>query len=178
MEQIETPRPAPYRPAERKEWIVCHEPGMAGLAILVRTSITTAEHRDLNAWYSEHVLAYQETFFALPGEERDWDDAPIQRERKLIAPYIHDWNVIGRTIEGGEIGVAAPAVNGPEAFACVTAEEYRWMVDVVLHGYLFTGKAGAWQPPSTPTGNGPEANPDAADPPPPEAPSKPRRRRN
>jgi hypothetical protein len=137
----ESARPAPYVPAQRREWIVCDEPGIEGFAILVRTSITNAEKRQLEAEFDEIVGPYSEQWNAMPPEERDLAQSPRARERELLARQILDWNVVGTTEEGEEKEIAAPAINGAAALDFIEEDAVRWIGQVVLVGYLATGKA-------------------------------------
>lgn len=134
-------RPAPYFPAQRREWIVCDEPGIEGFAILVRTSITNAERKTLNAELDEISGPYTEAWNAIPPEERDMSQSPRQRERELLAQQILDWTVSGRTEDGEIKEIAAPAVNGAAALDFVEEDAVHWMFQVVFVGYLATGKA-------------------------------------
>jgi hypothetical protein len=101
-------RPAPYRVADRKEWIVCDEPGLDGFAILVRTSITNAEQQALVDEYNRITGPYSEAWDALPPEERDMEQSPWRKEKALIAPYVHDWNAVGVNGKGKETPIRRP----------------------------------------------------------------------
>jgi hypothetical protein len=137
----EAARPAPYVPAQRREWIVCDEPDIAGLAILVRTSITNAEQARLQAEVDEITGPYTEQWFARPPEERDASQSPYMMEREVLARQILDWNVSGTTEDGEIREIAAPVVNGAKALDFVDREAVTWMFRVVVGGYLVTGKA-------------------------------------
>jgi hypothetical protein len=137
-------RPAPFRMADKKEWIACDQPGLEGFAVLVRTSVTNAEQDELRERFRANA-AYQEAYFAAPAPERDRDDTPRRRELALVAPYVLDWNAVGVGSDGDEKPLPPPAVAGPDAFECVTPDAERWIVQVVLLGYHATGKAGSWR---------------------------------
>lgn len=134
-------RPAPYFPAQRREWIVCDEPGIEGFAILVRTSITNAEKQQLNAELDDISGPYTETWNATPPEERDLSQSPRQKERALLARQVLDWTVAGQTEDGEVKEIAAPAVNGVAALDFVEEDAVHWMFQVVFVGYLAVGKA-------------------------------------
>jgi hypothetical protein len=136
----ETSRPAPYRPAQRREWIVCDEPGIEGFAILVRTSITNGEQAQLQAEIDEITGPYTDQWFTRPPEERDVNETPRMKERELLARLILDWNVTGETADGEVKEIAPPAVNGAAAFDLVEKEAVTWMFLIVFGGYLQTGK--------------------------------------
>jgi hypothetical protein len=134
-----------YRPAQRMEWIESEDEATAGLKILVRTSITNAEQRELRAKHQAIATYADEVWDKLPFDKQDLADSPQARELALLAPYIHDWNVTATTPDGDVIEVAPPVVNGPEAFDVTGPDEQRWMVQTVLIGYGATGKAIAWR---------------------------------
>lgn len=159
LERLEEHRPPPYRVADTKHWIICDEPDIAGLAILVRVSITNAEQRALRQRMDQLTGPYTEAWNAQAPEERDLAESPWARQKSLLAPYVLDWNATGTLLDGGEGPIPAPAVTGPDAFECVSNREVFWVVDVVLGGYLVTGKAGPSPPPSGPTGDTPEPAP-------------------
>jgi len=156
----ESARPAPYVPAQRREWIVCDEPGIEGFAILVRTSITNAEKRQLEAEFDDITGPYTEQWNARPPEERDVEASPRARERMLLARQILDWNASGLTEDGEIRDIAPPVVNGAAAFDLVEEEAIHWMLRVVLVGYLATGKAGPSPSRSTDSGGPSEQGPD------------------
>ena len=137
----ETARPAPYIPAQRREWIICDQPGLEGFAVLVRTSITNAERKALNAELDEITGPYTEAWNAQPPEERDMSQSPRQKERELLARQILDWTVSGQTEDGEIKEIAAPAINGAAALDFVEEDAVHWMFQVVFIGYLATGKA-------------------------------------
>ena len=145
-------RPAPYRVAQQTRWIVSDDPSCEGLAILVRTSITNAEQTALIAKHDDLTGDYAERWMALDPEQRDMADSPRARERALIAEYILDWNAVGLTEAGEEAPLPPPAEIGGAAFDLITVEETAWITQIVLLGYLATGKAGGWRRPSTATG--------------------------
>lgn len=161
---IEQERPAPYRVAEVREWIVSDDPSCAGLAVLVRTSITNAEQTALNAKHDEIAGSITEAWLKVPAHERDLSQSPRARERALLAPYVLDWNAVGVTDDGQEAPLPAPSVAGPAVFDAIAAAEYEWISRVVLIGYLATGKArkSAAQSGSAGSGFGPQIVPDAA----------------
>lgn len=156
----EAARPTPYFPAQRREWIVCDEPGIEGLAILVRTSITNAEQEQLQAEINEITGPYTEQWFARPPEERDASQTPYMMEREVLARQILDWNVSGTTVDGEKREIAAPAINGAKALDFVDREGVTWMFRVVLGGYLVTGKVERSPSRSTDSGGPSGAAPD------------------
>jgi hypothetical protein len=133
-------RPAPYRVAQSKEWIVCDEPGMEGFAILVRTSITNAEQQELVDEHDRITSTYAEAWDKLPPEERDMDQSPRWREKVLLAPHVLDWNAVGVDAKEKEKPIPPPAVAGADAFKAISVQELGWITSVVLVGYLVLGK--------------------------------------
>ena len=159
-------RPAPYRVAERKEWIVCDELDLEGFAILVRTSITNAEQASLRARNDEIEGAISEAYWTLPPEGRDLDQSPWAMQKRLMAPYILDWNAEGQDMASGEWRpLPAPAEAGAEIFEAVTFREALWCFEVCIGGYYLTGKAGPWRSRSSDAGSTPANDSPAADPP-------------
>lgn len=161
---IEQERPAPYRVAEVREWIVSDDPSCEGLAVLVRTSITNVEQRHLQTLHDEIAGPETEKWLQMKPEARDLSQSPRARERALLAPYVLDWNAVGLTKAGEEEPLPPPSVAGPEVFDAIAAAEYEWISRVVLIGYLATGKArkSATRSGSAGSGFGPQIVPDAA----------------
>lgn len=142
----EAMRPAPYVVADRREWLVCEEPGMEGLAVLVRTSVTIAEQRALKERYDAIVDTFTAEYEAMAPEDRDLTDTPWIRQQQLLAPYVLDWNALGFTAASDErVLLPPPATAGHEVFDCISTEEYLWIFSSVVGGYYITGKASAWR---------------------------------
>ena len=163
-------RPAPHFVADRKEWIVCDEPGLEGFAVLVRTGVTNAEQSVIRTRHDEIVGPVSEVWDALPPEERDIDAGPWSQQKRLMAPYIHDWNARGFDLESGEWKTLPPP-GGPDgigvaALDALPREYAAWCYDVVVTGYYVTGKAGAWMPRSASAGTTTEGSDPGADLPP------------
>lgn len=157
------PPPGWFVVADDHDWIVCDDPDIPdqhGLAIYVRTSITNREQQRLHerhAEITEYATAWRES------DNPDWDDTPDSRLRALVAPYVVGWNARGYNEESVIVDLPPPAEAGPEIFDAIKYEAWRWIFQVVLYGYLATGKAGGWQRPSTEPGDTPEpsATPDS-----------------
>jgi hypothetical protein len=146
--------PPPYRVADKKEWIVCDEPGMEGFAIQVRTNITNAEQREVASHHDWIAGVYTREWEEIPVEDRDMTKAPRELERKQLAPFIYGWNAEGRDPKTGEWGLLPPPVEaGPEVFDSITDEMTTWMIRVVIVGYMVTGKVRRLKTRSTPTGD-------------------------
>lgn len=148
-----TERPAPYVVADRWEWQVCEEEdGPTGFAILVRTTVTNRERDDLVARYQEEIVRYSAVWREMGMEERaaadEAQDTPRDREWKLLAPFVKDWNATGETTDGETVPLPPPAEAGWEVFRGVYPEMSAWAAKVVLNGYRATGKAGGWTEPS------------------------------
>lgn len=136
------PPPGWYIVADAKEWIACDDPelpGIAGFAVYVRTSMTKREQRDLQEAHAE-IVEYGKTW--VPGD--DGGDTPHRRERALVAPYILAWNALGTNAEGEQVPVPLPKDVGIDAFDCIDEDAVRWVIRVLLVGYIITGKAGGW----------------------------------
>lgn len=134
-------KPAPYRVADKREWIVSEEEDSAGFAILVRTGITNAEQQSLLDRHNEIAGRYSEEWNAQPPEERDLSQSPRAKELELLTPYVLDWNATAPNADGEWVELAAPAINGPAVWDFVTEPERSFCTRVVLNGYLILGKA-------------------------------------
>lgn len=147
-------RPAPYRVADRRRWIVSDEPDTAGLAVLVRAGITNLERDRLQEAHAE-IAEDSDDWGDLEPAAREArqaaGDTPRDREWALLAPYVLGWNAVGLTPEGEERPLPPPAEAGPAAFAAVAVPELSWIIKTVLLGYRFTGKAGGFRLPSIAT---------------------------
>jgi len=152
-------RPQPFRLADRYEWIAADDPGLSGLAIYVRTSITNLERDRLQERHDD-ILEYNRDWLAMPAPERPDGDSPRDREWNLLAPYVKDWNVVGLDVDGNETPLPTPAVAGGKVFEACTPDVTNWIMRVVLLGYRATGKADGWKPLSTAT-SGPQIAPSA-----------------
>lgn len=153
-------RPAPFVVHEQWDWITCDRPGLTGFAILVRTSLTNQE-RDALIEQHNAIIEYREAQNALPENERNHDDTPRDREWRMLAPLIREWNAVGIDAETGEQRpLPPPALAGPAAFEAMLFDASSWMMEVVVYGYVVTGKAGEWRPKSRP-GFGPRIVHDA-----------------
>jgi hypothetical protein len=146
-------RPAPFRFGERREWVACDIAGMEGFAILLRTSITIGEQRDLVARYRDIRVYAGEVWDELAEDARDFAESPHMRERALIAPFVLDWNAEGINAETGEYEPLPPPIEaGPAVFDCIEPEALDWVFSIVLVGYYTTGKAQLPPPRSAPIG--------------------------
>lgn len=141
-------RPAnPYVVQRSNRWLICDDPaGPEGFGILVRQYITNAERDDLNASVRE-IVQYNMDYIAKPRDEwealeQERGGSPRDLERKLLAPYIVDWNAAGENDKGDIVPIPAPADGGPEVFNLITKEQYDWCYEMVISGYQATGKAG------------------------------------
>lgn len=168
MESIrpEFDRPAPFL-LDTREWIVCDEEDMEGFAILVRTSISNAEQRDLLARHAV-IVRDADAWEEEPPEQRKTrgeDAEPRAREWTLMAPYVLDWNA-AEVVNGEPVPIPSPAVDGAAAFSRVTAQCSTWILRVLLIGYLSTGKARKLRSRSGSPGDmsGPAVDPASADP--------------
>lgn len=157
--------PAPHRIGERKEWITSDEPATAGFAILVRTSITNAEQRQLRERLDYIIGDYSQAWSEKDPTERDLDESPRVLQRKLLASYIFDWNAEHRDINDDWQKVPPPAVAGYEAFDYILPEHMAYILDVIQDGYRYLGKAASWQSVFAAIGSSSDAKPPDADPP-------------
>ena len=166
-------RPAPpgfFLVPQSFEWIECDLEGFEGFAVYVRTSITNREQAALIAEHDQ-IVAYYDAFFKLPPEERDYSDGPREREKRLLAPFIVDWNAKAINSETGEHEpMEPPSVAGPDQFDAIYDEMTNWAIRTVLGGYVLTGKARPWRPRPEPGGSTPgtpdgqTSNPSSPDP--------------
>jgi hypothetical protein len=175
-------RPPPHRVADRKEWIVCDDPELDGFAVYVRTSVTNAEQDAIRARHDDIVGPISEAWDAIPLPERDLAQGPWSLQKRLMAPYILDWNAQGFDLGSGEWKTLPPP-GGPDgigidALDAVPRAYASWCYDIVVSGYYVTGKAGPWLPTSAPAGTTSVASTDGADPPPVEKPKRRRGRTN
>lgn len=127
-------------------WITCEdENGPKGLSIKVRKDITNRERDDLNDYYRENIADYQAEWEKLTPDERLQTDAdgetPRDREWRLLADYVLDWNIEAETPDGEIAPVPSPADGGAAVFELITPEAIGWILRVVLMGYRATGKA-------------------------------------
>lgn len=155
-DRYELPPPSMFLVADSKEWVVCDEEPNIGLAIYVRTDITQAEQKALRERYQRLVIDHWDPFYSLPVEERDLDDAPIVRQRAMLAPYIYEWNVLGRDPDDAVIPIPPPRTAGPVVFEAISDSAEAWISYVVIGGYRVTGKAGPWRRRLPPSGDTPE----------------------
>lgn len=141
-------RPAnPYVLQRTNRWLVCDDPnGPQGFGILVRQYITNAERDDLNEVVRE-VVKYNVEYLEAPLDAREALEqarggSPRDMERRMLAPYIVDWNAAGEDDKGNIVPIPAPADGGPDVFHLITKEQYDWCYEMVISGYQATGKAG------------------------------------
>lgn len=127
-------------------WFECEdEDGAKGLAVKVRKNITNKERDELNEYYVEHIVKYQADWLKLTDDEREEIDAkgdtPRDREWKLLADYIEDWNAQAEDDDGKVHELPSPKAAGPVVFELVTKDVVDWCLKTVLYGYRATGKA-------------------------------------
>jgi hypothetical protein len=144
------PPPSMFLLFNRREWVVLDEdaialnPGMAafeGFAIYVRTGVSNAEKRHLAERHDLVAVNYAKAWLATPAAERDFDDTPLMRELAMVAPYIEAWNAQGRDPDTGEWHpVPPPAIAGAAAFDAIGDELTSWCLQIVLGGYVNSGK--------------------------------------
>lgn len=160
-------RPAPFRVAQRKEWITADGTGLGeeeieGFSIFVRAQMTNAEKKELVKAHDFIAIEHANAWNALPPSERDPDDSPREREKVLLAPYIYGWNATGIDAKTGEdVDLPPPREAGPAIFDAVTEPMVLWMLRVVIVGYASLGKATRPRKRLDPTGDMPE--PEAAE---------------
>lgn len=138
-------------------WIECEDPEFPGFKIYVRTGITNQEKDLLTERHNQQVVAWAETWRELDSDHRDYGDSPRERQKRMIAPYVHGWNAMGYDPEGNLIALPPPREAGSEIFNAIYDEMYEWMAYVVIGGYTVLGKAGPWRKQFEPTGTMPES---------------------
>lgn len=141
--------------------IDCDEPGYEGFWIKVRAGISNDE-RDALREARREGLEYNIAYLNMEPVERAAIDAsgdtPRRREFALAAPFIVGWNAVGETDAGEEKPLPPPAEAGPDIFACVPVDIFIWMFQLVVDGYVASGKAMTSQPVSMPA-SGPQIVP-------------------
>lgn len=160
METTPNGRPAPFVIKHTRRWVECDDPAYEGFAIYVSAQITNAE-REVLADAHDAIMRYETTEYpklvaAATKEGKGAEvESPREREMRLIAPLVFDWNAVGLTDAGDEAPIPPPAVGGPAVFSLIFPDQYDWIVRAVLLGYR-TGKgAGSWQGGSR-RGSGPQ----------------------
>lgn len=144
-------RPAPFRldllAESWRTWIVWDDEAAGpfrGFAIYVRENVTVAERQAILKRDAE-ILEYNRRWISTPPDKRTADDFverggalldPRTIEYEFLAPYVLDWNAVGRDNATGEPRpIPAPAVAGGDAFECIYREQFVWLRGIIVGGY-------------------------------------------